>query len=250
MISFTPIVTLDLGPLHVATHGVMIAVGFLIAFLLARREIIKRQLNVDVVDELGTVLIVAGFIGARVVYILTLGRDMSFLQMLKVWEGGLSSHGGYIFAILAGIAFMYWKKQKILPYADTLFPFMLLGWAIGRIGCLNTLDEWGAQTQVAWAFVIQGVSVHATQLYETLGYLLGFGVIWLISTRTRWMRVPGTATALSLMFFTAARFIIDFFRADPAEYLLFSHLVTGCIFLGALLFLIRQRLTHHTQIKK
>ncbi len=240
MIVFTPEPSLFIGPWELSTHGVLLALGFLVALLAGRQTVRRRGLNTDIADGLAVAGVLAGFVGARVIYILTLGNDMTPLQMLKVWEGGLSSHGGYLFGMAAAVLYLRYKKVSVAAYTDALMPFFLIGWAIGRIGCLLNWDSYGSITSVPWAFLVNGESRHPTQLYETVSYLIGFGVVRSALKFCSFMKIPGVISAFSLALFVGARFVIDFVRGDVAHYVLFSQLVTGFILIGAVWYLTRQ----------
>ena len=233
MINFTPVPTVDLGFYKISTHGLLIAAGFLTAEILARREAKRRGLSADIVDNAAIVAVLAGLVGARLVYILVLGRGMSFLDMIEVWKGGLSSHGGYIFGIIAGLLYFKFKKVDLLKYADAVIPYMLIGWAIGRIGCFLNWDSYGKITNVAWAVVVNGESRHPTQLYESLGYLIAFYLHHKLQRSPVFvMKRKGVEAALALIMFAGVRFIVDFWRDDPPQYLLLSRIITVAIMLA------------------
>ncbi|MEK7540157.1 MAG: prolipoprotein diacylglyceryl transferase [Patescibacteria group bacterium] len=240
MIQFIPFLAIPIGPFSIATHGVFFSIGILVAFLLARRAAKKAGLNLNVIDDMIVVCVLAGLIGARIAFVAVLGQDMSFVQMLKVWEGGLSSHGGYIAAILAGVIYIRHKKLDVITYADVLLPYLLVGWAIGRIGCLNAIGEWGwaLSDPSPLAFNIYGVARYPTSLFETLAYLIGFGLIWLVRKYTAWGKMPGVAAGLTIFLFTLSRFLIDFLREYDRAYLVFTQSVTGALALAALGFMI------------
>lgn len=237
MITFTPFLYVDLGPVRLTTHGIAFALGLLVAFLLARRAAKRAGLNVDLVDSLGSLLLITGIIGARIAYIAVLGRDMSVLDMLQVWEGGLSSHGGYIIAIAAGVAYLAWKKQDVLHYADVMMPYMLVGWAIGRIGCLNAIGEWGYPIDSSpFAFIMYGVPRYPTSLFETIAYLLCFALIWALRKWWPLTRARGATAGLTLFLFCISRFLIDFLREYTPEYRDFTQTVTLILAIGSLSF--------------
>ena len=227
MIVFSPIPTINLGFYQLSTHGLIIAIGFLSAEILARRAAGKRGLSADLVDNAAIIAVLAGLVGARIVYIAVLGRGMSFWQMLEIWNGGLSSHGGYVFGILAGLLYFKWKKVDIFKYADVVLPFMLIGWAIGRIGCFLNWDSYGKLTRVPWAIVVYGEPRHATQLYESFGYLVAFFLQVKVTATAGWKKLrPGSTGAFALALFALVRVVVDFYRDDSASYLLLSRLVT------------------------
>jgi phosphatidylglycerol:prolipoprotein diacylglycerol transferase len=223
-----------------STHGLLMAAAFIVALLIARHEARTRKLSIETVDNLAIIAIIAGLIGARIVFVLTLGQGMTPGQMLMVWQGGLSSHGGYLFGIAAAVAYLKYKKVRILDYTDAMMPALLVGWAIGRVGCLLNWDSFGRMTQAPWAIRVDGVPYHPTQIYESLAYLIGFGLVSWGTRVSKFFHKPGIRTAASLGLFTAARYFIDFFRGDPNSYLYLSRSVTLIITVLCAAYIVRE----------
>ena len=110
--------------------------------------------------------------------------------MIAVWKGGLAIHGAILGGLL--IAVLYARKQKIsfLKFVDTLTPSLILGQAIGRIGCFFNGDAYGYPTSLPWGIVyapespagqmFPGQALHPTQLYEMFLNLIIFGILWKI----------------------------------------------------------------------
>ncbi len=236
MFAFTPIPSLPFGPWEISTHGLLIAAGFLTAEILARRKAKARGLSAELVDNAAVVAVVAGLIGARLFYIIFLGRGMGIVEMLEVWKGGLSSHGGYLFGIIFGLGYLRYKKANFVAYADAVLPYLLVGWAIGRIGCFLNWDSFGKITSAAWAVTVYAEPRHPTQLYESLGYLLVFAIVFKVQALPFWRetRRAGAAAALALAGFALTRFVVDFWRDDVAAYLIMSRAVTIVIAVAAL----------------
>jgi phosphatidylglycerol---prolipoprotein diacylglyceryl transferase len=237
MLTFTPIPMIGWGGVGVSTHGLVIAIGFVVALLLARRNARKRGINVDIVDNAALVAVVAGLIGARAVYVAVFGRDMQLMEMLKMWHGGLSSHGGYVFGIIGGLLYVRFKKINVFKFADAVIPYLLIGWAIGRVGCFLNWDSFGIVDYLPWSVVVNGEPHIPTQLYESLGFLLGFWL--LLSKNLREIvaeRGSGSLAAVALFVFAFVRYAIDFLRADVGSYILFSRIVTIAVMAGAVVF--------------
>jgi len=241
MIDYTPIPTITIGALHVSTHGLLIAGGFLVAALWGRRRAAGAGLDVERVDTALVIGAIAGLVGARVVYLIFAGGGMSVTEMLKIWEGGLSSHGGYLFGIIVGLGYLKWKRVEVLRYADALIPYMLVGWAIGRIGCFLNWDSFGRVPTggCPHCVIVDGVPRHPTQLYESVGYLAAF---LLVKKAASWpvhvLAAPGARAALALGLFGVVRTVVDSWRAESVEYLLFSRVVSVALIVGAAAYLI------------
>ena len=161
-------------PLH--TYGFMIAIGFLLGIATVRQLSLKSKMDPDVNADLCFWLLFYGFVGARVLFIIT--RLDYFIQnpfdMVKVWEGGLVFFGGLIAS--TAYAFYYFKKHKLSLWRmiDVLAPGLVIAHAFGRIGCLSAGCCYGRPTDVPWAIKLhsdivdeslRGVPLHPTQIY-------------------------------------------------------------------------------------
>lgn len=241
MIHYTPIVSIPIGAFALSTHGLLIATGFLVGVILSRREAQKRGISADLVDNAAVVAVLAGLLGARLVWVLMFGRDMPFLEMLKIWHGGLSSYGGYILGIIAGLVYIKYKKADVIKFADAVMPYLLIGWSIGRIGCFLNWDSFGKITTMPWAMVIAGEARHATQLYESFGYLIAFIIVFKIA-RSRFFEIKGRGVeaVMSLFCFAAVRFIVDFWRDDVFYYLLMSRIITIAFMASSVVWIVIQ----------
>jgi phosphatidylglycerol---prolipoprotein diacylglyceryl transferase len=240
MYAFSPIPALGYDWVKISTHGLLIAIGFVVAGMLARREAKKRGLSVDFADNAIIVAVTAGLVGARLIYILSFGQGMGFIEMLKVWHGGLSSHGGYIFGIAAGLGYLRYKSADLRAYADALFPYLLVGWAIGRIGCFLNWDSFGSITDSWLSVAVYGEARYPTQLFESFGYLLSFSLcsIFSRSRKDGMGRRKGDLAVFALFLFALTRFIVDFYRGDPPQYLLLSRIVTAAVLVICAMFLV------------
>ncbi len=240
MINFSPIERIGSGWWSVSVHGLLIAAGFIVAEILARREAKRKGINPEIVDGAALVAMAAGFIGARIFYLLFFGQGMGLAEMFKIWEGGLSSHGGYLFGLAAGLFYVYRRKVNVFAFADAVIPYVLIGWVIGRIGCFLNWDSYGAVTDSSLAVVVYGEARYPTQLFETVGCLISFGLLKIIADLPHpalSLSRRGSKAALALALFALTRIVVDFYRGDPFEYLLISRVVTLAVLASALLFL-------------
>lgn len=236
MITFTPLVSIHLGSITIVTHGLMVAIGFLVAFLLVVAAAKRRGLQVQFVENLAIICLVAGMVGARVAWILVEGRDLGLVEMLSVWHGGLSSHGGYVVGIAAGLGYAFYKKVEVTKYTDLMLPYLLVGWAIGRVGCLNAIGEWGwpLNHDSVLAFVMYGVRRYPTSLFESLADLVSFFVVLGLWKYTKFGKFSLVPSALTIFLFTLTRFLIDFLREYSPQYLIFSQTITASLVLLSL----------------
>ncbi len=217
-------VLLKIGSLEIRWYGTMISLAFLAGFCLARREAARKRFDPSLVEEFTYIVLPSALLGARLYYVLL--HDARFflqnpLKIVAFWEGGLAIHG----AILGGAAAALWftRRRKIpfLRWADALAPSLILGQAIGRIGCFMNGDAFGVPTQIPWGVVFSpespagsqffGVPLHPTQLYE-----LGLdALIFLLLWKSRKKQAPdGFLFLLYALLYSTARIGVEFFRAD------------------------------------
>ena len=226
-------VIFSIGALKIRWYGLMYVIGFVLAWWLARRRsqiphaVIKNPLHVDDLifyAMLGVIL--GGRIGSVIFY--NWGRFVEDpVYLFKIWEGGMSFHGGLI-----GVLFAMWlfgKKhgKTMWQITDYIAPFAPLGLGFGRIGNFINGELWGKQTEVAWGVLYRGEVLHATQLYEAAleGFVL-FAILWWYTAKRRpYMAVSG----LFLFLYGVFRFFIEFFRVpdDHIGYLAFDWLTMG-----------------------
>jgi phosphatidylglycerol:prolipoprotein diacylglycerol transferase len=242
-------VLIQLGPFTIRWYGAMIALACLVGFWLSGREAERKGIGKEKIQEFFLYAVTAAVIGARLYYIAFADPAMFMqdpLSVFAIWQGGLAIHG----AILAGlvICVLYAKKHKIPPgkFADTLTPSLILGQAIGRIGCFLNGDAHGYPTRMPWGLVYSpetpagrmfpGQPLHPTQLYEMILNLIIFGILWKIRTR---LNLNGQLFVIYMILYSAGRILVEHFRADKLTY--FGNISTAQsigiigIFLGVIL---------------
>lgn len=240
MITYHPIdpVILNIaGPLAIRWYGLMYLIGFVLIWFLAKTRI-KPSAIITSTNEFADLLFYAAIgvvLGGRLGYMLFYNFTnfiSSPLSAFKIWEGGMSFHGGLI-----GVSLMmwYWAHKQHKPLCavfDFIVPLVPIGLAAGRIGNFINGELCGKVTNVPWAIVypyIDSQPRHPSQIYEFLleGVAL-FLILWIYSRRPR----PRMATsALFLIGYGCARILCEFFRQpDPSiGYLAFGWLTLGQI---------------------
>ncbi|MCP4877217.1 MAG: prolipoprotein diacylglyceryl transferase [Gammaproteobacteria bacterium] len=239
MIAFPSIdpVAISLGPVKVHWYGLMYLLAFGSAWWLGKRRarlnpgLIKPEQIDDVIfyGALGVVL------GGRIGSVFFYNFD-SFLQnplyLFKIWEGGMSFHGGFIGVALAMEVYRRKLGCRYFELTDFIAPLVPLGLAAGRFGNFLNAELWGAPAQVPWAMKLSCEEFppdryidfagplcfsarHPTQLYEMLleGLLL-FIALWLISTKPR---PTMTVTGFFLLLYGLARSSVELVRLPDAH---------------------------------
>jgi phosphatidylglycerol:prolipoprotein diacylglycerol transferase len=215
-------VLLAWGPLKVHWYGVMYLCGFAAAYLLGRRR--ARQAHSPVREAELSDLVFYGalgvVLGGRLGYVLfyqtaALWRDPTFI--LRVWQGGMSFHGGLL-GVMAAMA-IYARQHHVrwLALMDFAAPLVPIGLAAGRLGNFINGELWGRITTVPWGMVFPGAGPlprHPSQLYELFleGVLL-FAILWWYSRKAR--PIP-SVSALFLIIYGLVRMLVECFRVpDP-----------------------------------
>ncbi len=232
-------VAVHLGPLKVHWYGLMYLIGFAAAWWLGRRRLrLFPYLNAQDLSDLVFYAALGVILGGRLGYILFYDFSAYLaepLNILKIWQGGMSFHGGLLGVITAMALFARRRGRRFFEIADFTAPLIPLGLGAGRLGNFINGELWGRVTDVPWAMVFPdpragGLPRHPSQLYEMLleGVLL-FIILWLYARKPR----PTMAvSALFLLGYGTFRFLAEFART-PDEQLGF--IAGGWLTMGQLL---------------
>ncbi len=224
-------VALQLGPLKIHWYGLMYVVGFIAGWWLARRRAAASSTwkAVDV-DDLIFFAAIGVIAGGRLGWILVYGFDNLVadpLSIFRVWEGGMSFHGGLVGVMLALAWFAHSRKRLIADVFDFTVPLPAIGLGTGRIGNFINGELWGKPTDAPWGFLVNGEGRHASQLYEAvLEGLVLFALIWWFTSKPRARLAP---SGLFLVTYGLFRILIEFVRIPDAHigYLAFGWLTMG-----------------------
>lgn len=221
-------VLVQIGPLVIRWYGVMIAVACLVGLWLAKREAERKEIGREKIDDFFLYVIIGALIGSRLYYVAFDDPTLFWtnpLAVFAVWQGGLAIHG----AILGGLLVSLWYTRRhqiyFWKFADTLAPSLILGQAIGRIGCFFNGDAHGYPTTMPWGLVyapespagqmFPGQPLHPTQLYEMILNLIIFGILWKVRKK---ISGDGYLFLLYVILYSAARIFVENFRADKLIY--------------------------------
>ena len=231
---FNPI-AFQVGPVKVHWYGVMYLLGFAAAWWLGRRRAARpgSSWKPNDVDDLIFFSMLGVILGGRVGYVLFYGLKFwseDPWYPFKIWEGGMSFHGGLLGVVAALTLFAWRRGRHPADVYDFTAPLPALGLFFGRIGNFINGELWGKVTTVPWGFQVNGQVRHASQLYEAaLEGLLLFALLWWFTARPRPRLAP---SALFLLVYGSARSLIEFVRV-PDEHI--GYLAGGWFTEGQLL---------------
>ncbi len=227
-------VAISLGPLHVRWYGLMYLVGFLGAWWLARRRAARRgsTWTPAEVDDLIFYCAIGVILGGRLGWMLFYGTERIFadpLSVLRIWEGGMSFHGGLVGVLVALAVFASRRAKQIADVFDFTAPLPAIGFGAGRLGNFINGELWGKPTDVPWAVVVDGVPLHASQLYEAfLEGMVLFVILWWFTAKPRPRLAP---SGLFLVCYGVFRCAVEFVRVPDENrgYLLLDWVTMGQI---------------------
>ena len=155
-------------------------------------------------------------------------------------RGGLVFYGGLVLAAITGLWFLKKRHLPVLKICDIYVPYLALGQAIGRWGCLLNGCCYGKETNLPWGIRLPGHSehLHPPQIYESVLLLFIFLILKFYQNKPR---RPGQVFILYFLLYAAARFLVEFYRGDNSRIFLnltFSQLVSVLIFVVSLIFFI------------
>ena len=237
---------LQIGPITIASFGLMVALGFLAALAVLTRELKRREVRdgEELASSIITTAMIGGLIGSKLYFVLfETPSKLEWGELFNViFSGyGLTWYGGFIVATAAVMWQMHRRSAPLLTVADAGGMALAVGYAIGRVGCQLAGDgDYGVPTDLPWAMAYpNGVvptleKVHPAPVYETLSHLGIFGCLWLLRNR---IALPGLSFCLYLVLSGSARFAVESIRINPrvlwglseAQLISIATIVVGCV---------------------
>ncbi len=223
---FDPII-FSLGPVAVRWYGLMYVAGF-VAFIMLGKLRVRRGLGLGLevrdVDDMLIYGVIGVILGGRLGYVLFY-KPAYYLQhpgeILQIWTGGMSFHGGFIGVMLGIALFCLVRKRRWLATMDFIAPLVPLGLAAGRLGNFINGELPGRPTTLAWGMWFPQVDPtpvyrHPSQLYQmALEGIALFVVLWIYSSKPR---PTGAISGAFLVGYGFFRFIAEFAR-QPDDFL-------------------------------
>jgi phosphatidylglycerol:prolipoprotein diacylglycerol transferase len=220
---------LTCGPLTLRAYGLMLATSFIVGMLVSANRARNRGIDPRHVYDLSLVILLSAVIGARLfhfafhyeAYAVT---GEPWLQLLRIWDGGLMLFGGFIFALIGSLVYLRVKKLPLWEITDIIAPAVPLGLGFTRIGCFlngccfgRPTDSWlgvvfpnNAPAYSIKTGILPGTPVLPTQLFESAAGFAFFGLLLLVERK--WKRFHGLLFGLMVALFGAWRLFIEFYR--------------------------------------
>lgn len=237
-------VLVKLGPITIHSYGFLIAIGFLIAVAVIRMLALRSRLDVDRVLDLTFWSLLVGFVGARVLFIIT--RWDTFMadpaSMIRVWEGGLVFFGGPL--AVAPFVWWYTRRHRLAFWrtGDVLIPGLVIAHAFGRLGCVAAGCCYGRPTGSSWGLHLpdelvepefRGLALHPVQLYEATALAILFLGLLLLHRRKAF---DGQIVFVYFMAYPVIRSIVEVFRGDPIRGFVIDGVLSTSQFISILVF--------------
>lgn len=257
-----------IGSLSIRWYGLLFASAFLFGYIVFTRYLRTDHMTTEMLDELLIYIAVGTVLGARLGHCFFY-EPKYFLQnpfeILKIWKGGLASHGAAIGILLA--LMFYWRKYKVsfLYLIDRIVIVVALGGAFIRTGNLFNSEIYGGPTDLPWGFMfirdrlydsvtgelLPVVPRHPTQIYEALSYLFIFAVLFIFYRRRSMQVRDGFIFGVFMILLFSARFFIEFVKNDQVAFESGMSLNMGqilslpFIFAGVIIIILTKRWSFH-----
>lgn len=214
-------VLFSFGSVGIYTYGLFVALGLFTAIGVTKKLTASHGVESQTVTDLFFAILVGSIVGARLLYVIInfeVYQD-NWLEIFKIWNGGLVFFGGFVTAVAAAVIFIKKKNLEVWKTADLLAPGIALGHSVGRIGCFFAGCCYGKTCDLPFAIQFNhpktlapmGVHLHPTQIYMVLSNLTIFLILIFLLKRKRF---NGQVFLSYLMIYSVFRFLIEFFRGD------------------------------------
>ena len=231
--NFDP-VAFQIFSLEIKWYSLAYISGILLGWILSKKIFISNEDMREKFDDFITYIILGVIIGGRLGYVLFYNLNYYFynvIDIFKIWQGGMSFHGGLIGVIIVSIWFAKKNNQNVFNYLDVVSLVAPIGIFFGRVANFINSELYGIETSVPWAvkFIkIDNIYRHPSQLYEAFFEGVILFIILIYFRNKGFQKIPALISSLFLIFYSIFRFIIEFFRT-PDEQLgyLFLNLTMG-----------------------
>ncbi len=227
--NFDP-VAIQIFSLEIRWYSLAYIVGILLGWVLSKKIFISDRQFREKFDDYISYLILGIIIGGRLGYVLFYNPNYylnNLVDIFKVWQGGMSFHGGLIGVVIASILYAKKNNQSPFAYLDIVSLVAPVGIFFGRIANFINSELYGIETNLPWAvkFIkIDSLYRHPSQLYEAFFEGVILFMILIFFRSKGFMKVHGIISGSFLIFYSIFRFVIEFFRVPDEQlgYLIFN----------------------------
>ncbi len=221
-------ILIKFGPLAIRTYGFLLALAFISGIWISARRAKKQKMSIGWLPDLSLIVLISAIVGSRFFYVIYHLEEFEghVLDMInpiqstgEIGIGGLSMFGGLVLAIVCGITYIHLKKLPVWRIADIIAPSIMLGLGVARIGCFLNGCCFGQPSDSFLAVIFPqespaGFIFPETPLFpiQLVASFYGFFIFGTLSALEKFKRFDGFTFWLMLIFYSVARFTIDFFR--------------------------------------
>jgi phosphatidylglycerol:prolipoprotein diacylglycerol transferase len=220
--NFDP-VAFQIMSFEIRWYSLAYILGIIIGWILCKKIFIKDLAINQRFDDFISYLIIGIIIGGRLGYVLFYNFNYyinNIVDIFKIWQGGMSFHGGLLGIIVASILFAKKNNQDTFIYTDLVSLVAPVGIFFGRFANFINSELYGKVTEVPWAvtFVqVDNLSRHPSQLYEAIFEGIILFILLLYFRNKNFLEKPGLISGLFLIFYSVFRFCIEFFRVPDEQ---------------------------------
>ena len=197
--------------------------GIVIGWILCKKIFIKKSDISEKFDDYITYLIIGIILGGRIGYIVFYNFSYyldNVLDIFKIWQGGMSFHGGLLGVIVSSYIFAKKNNQNLFFYLDQVSLVAPVGIFFGRLANFINSELYGTVSDVPWSVIfikVDNLSRHPSQLYEAILEGLILFIILIYFTNKNYLNKPGLISGLFLIFYSIFRFFVEFFRVPDEQ---------------------------------
>ena len=227
--NFDP-VAIQFFSIEIRWYSLAYIIGILLGWILSKKIFISDDDLKEKFDDYITYLILGIIVGGRLGYVFFYNFNYysnNFIDIFKIWQGGMSFHGGLLGIIFVSIWFSKKNNHNTFKYLDIVSIVAPIGIFFGRVANFINSELYGVETNLPWAvkFIrVDNLFRHPSQLYEAFFEGIILFMILIYFRNRGFMKKPGYISGLFLIFYSIFRFVIEFFRVPDEHlgYLLFN----------------------------
>ena len=250
--NFDP-VAFHIFSLDIRWYSLAYIFGISLGWLYCKKKLVRNQNILDIFDDYIAYLIIGIILGGRIGYALFYNLEYyseNPTEILMVWNGGMSFHGGLIGVIVASKLFSHKHKKNQFIFLDLVALSAPIGIFFGRVANFINSELYGRATDMPWSVnfaLIDNINRHPSQLYEA--FLEGIILFFILNFffNKDYLKKPGQISALFLVFYSLFRFFAEYFRSPDSQIgYLFLNLTMGqlissvFLIIGIFLFIIKK----------